>query len=87
MSNHSIYFVEKGIVELIAFCHKKNEPATTIKRFYQGDSFGELDFLTECGINYSIKFIGHTKLSFLKKKSFLESLQSFPEDYVNFLLI
>lgn len=80
----SLFFITKGKVEIYLDFRQKFLQMTHLG---QGRSFGEKEFILGDARNFSARSLECTRLIYVKRKEFLDVLESFPEDQERFLML
>ncbi|EWS74108.1 cation channel family protein (macronuclear) [Tetrahymena thermophila SB210] len=84
----SIYFLEKGSVEIVLLASSSNINQNKSNIVLSvGQSFGEISFFTGKPRCMSIKSLEFTTLLYIKRVDFLQIVKYFPEDYERFCFI
>jgi len=81
-TQHSLYFVVKGTLEM--YLPRGDKSCLIINK---GDHTGALSFFTDMARTFEVKSINFSHLLFLSRAKFLETLQDFPHDKEAFCMI
>jgi hypothetical protein len=85
--NPSVFFITQGKVKLFFDNHKRENNEATLYEVGNGESFGEINLISNEEYRYSCKSIEFSSIYSISRKDFQDMLERFPVDKEKFCMI